>query len=411
MTEQSNIIQDVSKTAEEASQQLQELGSQEIWGFEIGEVMGLIGLIILGYAIGKIAAITLRRVEKHTEEKRKLVSLTVSAIAGPAGMFGLLWGVKAGVMFLDLDPEISEIAQTIISMLIVITIGFVFFNLVMVPYTMYQRWAEAQDSKLVGMVGPLIRTSLRVAVVVLTLVQVAQVISDQPITSIIASLGIGGLAFALAAQDSLKHLFGSIVIFADRPFEVGDRLLIDGHDGPVEQVGFRSTKIRTLEGHLVTVPNGELVNKNIQNIGKRPHIRRIMNVTITYDTPPAKIEKAIAILKELLDNHEGMHEDFPPRVYFNDMNADSLNIIVIYWYHPPNYWDFMEFTQNFHLELMRRFEKEGIEFAFPTQTLYLAGDENRPLKVGIEEAGAKAKSHTRTSGKSSSAKAKPAKKS
>jgi len=163
------------------------------------------------------------------------------------------------------------------------------------------------------------------------------------------------------------------MIFADRPFDVGDRVVVDGHDGPVEHVGLRSTRIRTLEGHLVTVPNGELANKTIHNIGKRPYIRKIMNVTITYDTPPEKVERAVEILREIFDQHEGMDENFPPRVYFNDFNADSLNIIVIFWYHPPAYWDFLDFCERVNLEIFRRYNAEGIDFAFPTQTLFLAG--------------------------------------
>ena len=89
-------------------------------------------------------------------------------------------------------------------------------------------------------------------------------------------------------------------------------------------------------------------------------------------------------MKELLDNHEGMHEDFPPRIFFNDFNADSLNILVIYWYHPPDYWQCMTFTENFNKAVLRRFNEEGIDFAFPTQTLYLAGDPSRPLTVGVQ---------------------------
>ncbi|MCD8481953.1 MAG: mechanosensitive ion channel family protein [Verrucomicrobia bacterium] len=179
-------------------------------------------------------------------------------------------------------------------------------------------------------------------------------------------------------------MFGSIVIFSDRPFEVGDRLQVDGVDGPVVEVGFRSTKIRTLDGHLVTIPNGELVNKNIVNIAKRPYIRRTLNVTITYDTPPEKVEEALAILKSMLDNHEGMDPAFPPRVVFNEFNSTSLNILVIYWYHPPDFWKYMAFTERFNMELLRRFGEAGIVFA-STQTLHLAGDPKRPLELGLKK--------------------------
>ena len=166
---------------------------------------------------------------------------------------------------------------------------------------------------------------------------------------------------------------------------MGDRIVVDGQDGSVEEVGFRSTKIRTLDGHLVTVPNGELANKMIRNIGKRPYIKRIANLTVTYDTPPQKIERAIEIVKEILHEHEGMHPDFPPRVYFDEFNAASLNIIVFYWYHPPDYWAYMDFSERFNKEVFRRFGEEGIEFAFPTQTLYLAGDPARPLTIGVAQ--------------------------
>jgi len=165
------------------------------------------------------------------------------------------------------------------------------------------------------------------------------------------------------------------VILGDKPFEVGDRVVVAGHDGPVEGVGFRSSKIRTLDGHLVTVPNSEIVNASVQNIGKRPYIRRLANITITYDTPPEKVERAIAIVKDVLQDHEGMNTDFPPRVFFNDFNDCSLNILMIYWYHPPDYWKYQEFSQGVNMAILKRFNAEGIEFAFPTQTIYLANDD------------------------------------
>jgi MscS family membrane protein len=148
----------------------------------------------------------------------------------------------------------------------------------------------------------------------------------------------------------------------------------------VERVGFRSTRIRTLEGHLLKIPNGELANKSISNVSKRPYIRRFLNVMITYVTPPEKVEEAVAIIKEILDNHEGFNEKFPPRVIFNEFNAASLYILVIYWYHPPVFIDYLAFTEKFNLQLLRRFKEAGIDFAFPTQTVHLAGDPNRTLQ-------------------------------
>ncbi len=157
--------------------------------------------------------------------------------------------------------------------------------------------------------------------------------------------------------------------------------MVDGFDGTVEEIGFRSSRVRTLTGHLVTIPNDKMITNNIENIGRRPHIRRLANITITYDTPLDKVERAVEIITEILDNHEGMHPDFPPRVFFNDFNDASLNILMIYWYHPPEYWDFLAFSQKVNMKIMRAFEEEGIEFAFPTQTIYLANDDQRQLAL------------------------------
>jgi MscS family membrane protein len=250
-----------------------------------------------------------------------------------------------------------------------------------------RHFTSKTSTTLDDMMVPLVRKTLRVVTILLGSVQIAQQLSDKPITSILAGLGVGGLAVALAAQDTIKNFFGSLVIFADHPFQLGDRIVVDSEDGTVEEVGMRSTRIRTLDGHVVTIPNGELANMTIRNISKRPYIKRVANITLTYDTPPEKVERAIEIIKEELDRaNEKMHPDFPSRIYFNDFNAASLNILVIYWFAPPAYWDFLEFSQSFNLALLRRFNEEGIEFAFPTQTLYLAGDPNRPLSLTGENA-------------------------
>ena len=177
-----------------------------------------------------------------------------------------------------------------------------------------------------------------------------------------------------------------------------------GHDGTIEEIGLRSIKIRTLTGHQVTIPNEDAARIDIENIGRRPYIRRLFNVTVTYDTPPEKIRRGIEILGEILavpettqaesagssDQQQGERHPneainqpgFPPRVYFNELNADSLNIIVIYWYHPAKYWKYLEHATWVNMQIMERFNAESIDFAFPTQTLHLAGDDHRPLTVG-----------------------------
>ena len=358
----------------------------EIAGNRLWRIIVLFGIILTAFVIGKIAKLILQRSSTSLENRQLIIAAsTLNAIARSAVFLFAAIGISFGLTTMELAPKVADAAGTISAILMTIAIGYFFYWLVDVPCIWLTEMAGKTESKLDDMLVPIIRKSLRVTVALLILVQIAQILSDKPITSIIAGLGIGGLAVALAAQDTIKNIFGSIVLFVDKPFEMGDRIVVDGHDGPVAEVGLRSTKIRTLEGHLVTVPNGELANKTIQNIGKRPFIRRIADLTITYDTPPEKIDRAIEIVKEILENHEGMHEDLLPRIFFNDFNSDSLNIRVFYWYHPPEYWNFMAFSERFNKEVFRRFNEEGIDFAFPTQTVYLAGDSSRPLIVGIGE--------------------------
>jgi MscS family membrane protein len=359
--------------------------SFEIAGNSLWRIIALFAVILVALLIGRITKFILSRIAIEFKAQKRIVAGTaLDALARSSVFFLASIGIAIALAILDLHAIVAQVSHTFSVILLTIAIGYFLYWLAEIPSTWFADIAYRSESKIDDMIAPIIRKSLRFSIVILVLVQIVQILSDKPITSIIAGLGIGGLAVALAAQDSLKNFFGSVVLFVDKPFEIGERVVIDGHDGPVETVGLRSTKIRTLDGHLVTVPNGELANKTIQNIGKRPYIKRIANITITYDTPPEKIEKALEIIKKILDNHEGMSEDFPPRVFFNEFNSDSLNILVIYWYHPPNYWDYMAFNERFNKEVFYRFKEEGIDFAFPTQTLYLAGDSSRPLTIGIE---------------------------
>jgi len=249
------------------------------------------------------------------------------------------------------------------------------------------QWADSTESTIDDILVPLFGKTLRIFIIILAGIIVMQNLTGIEIGPLLASLGIGGLAVALAAKDSIANFFGTLTILFDKPFQVGERIVIDNYDGVVEDVGFRSTRIRLLTGHLVTIPNEKVVNSGLENIGKRPNIRWLTNIGITYDTPPEKIEKAVAIIREIIADHEGIHPDFPPRVYFNGFNDWSLNIMVLIWYHPPNYWDFQEWVQRTCLEITRRFSAEGIDFAFPTRTLHLANDAKRQLKVELLERG------------------------
>ena len=355
----------------------------EVMGNELWRGLALLAGVLGGLVAGKLARHYFEKAGAYLADHGRQVRGALFGALGRASVPALFaWGLALGLGAIVLPGRIGDWAASGVDVLGILAFGYVFYVLIDVVDVAMMRWAGRTPSKLDDMLVPMVRKSLRVTLVILVFVQVAQALSDKPVTSILAGLGVGSLAVALAAKDTIANFFGSLVILSDKPFELGQLIKVGGTTGTVETLGFRSTRIRTLDGHLVSIPNGELANQTIENIGRRPSIRRIANLTITYDTPPAKVEEALSIVKDVLKDHEGMHPDFPPRVCFNEFNDASLNLFVIYWYHPADYWKYMAFTERVNLELLRRFNEAGIEFAFPTQTLYLAGDPARPLKVG-----------------------------
>ena len=208
-----------------------------------------------------------------------------------------------------------------------------------------------------------------------------------PVMALLASAGIGGLAVALAAQDTLKNLFGTMMIMADKPFRVGERIIVGEHDGVVEDIGLRSTRIRTrFAEHLISIPNDEMARRDIENLGRRPARFRSANIRIPLDTPRERIESAVTLIRSALENHEGMDPERAPRVFFDEFNADSFNIRMSYWYHLDEYWDFVAFNEKVNFEIFRAFEDHGIQFSLPFRVTYWATDsEQRPLEVTMVE--------------------------
>ena len=186
------------------------------------------------------------------------------------------------------------------------------------------------------------------------------------ITAMIAGLGIGGLALALAAQDSVKNIFAGIMIFLDKPFKIKDRIKIDGHDGVVEEVGLRSTRIRTLEGRIVTIPNCTFTDNSVINVTSQPALKVKINLGLTYDTKEDDMQKAINILQDIVKNQDAITDDYAAG--FNGFGEFSLNILFMYYVRPESHWLNTQTLVN--KEVLKRFNEEGLEFAFPTQTIY-----------------------------------------
>ena len=321
-------------------------------------------------------------------EKAPIRQLVFKALSRPLSLFIWVYGVYVVLapLFVHFrQPDgtnfIHLAVQKVADVGAAVAIIWFTMRLVTIVDVQLQKWAASTESTMDDILVPLVGKTLRVFILIIGGIIVLQNLTGVKIGPLLASLGIGGLAVALAARESIANFFGTLTILFDQPFQVGQRIVINDFDGIVESVGFRSTRIRTLTGHLLTIPNEKVVSSTVENIGMRPHIRWLTNIGITYDTPPEKVEKAVEFIQEILLDHEGMHADFPPRAFFNGFNECSLNIMIVVWYHPPNYWDYQAWLQKVCLEIMRRFETEGIDFAFPTHTVHLANDDKRQLKI------------------------------
>jgi MscS family membrane protein len=192
------------------------------------------------------------------------------------------------------------------------------------------------------------------------------------ITSILASLSIGGLAVGLAAQDTLANLFGAVAVYLDKPFQVGDEIQIDSNvGGVVERIGMRSTRVRNPEGFLITVPNKTMASATIINVARRPTIKTVMNIGLAYDTSAEKLKRALAILKEVFRSHPMTHDLV---ISFNKFTDSALNIQVVHWWKNTDYQAYVAGMQEMNLAIKQRFDQEGLSFASPTQTFYLKQD-------------------------------------
>ena len=348
--------------------------------------LSLLGILLGSLIVGKIVSFAIQRQANRLDEAERLpaMAMLLRSMQRPVGLLVLAGGLylAVSVRVINLSGESLKFWSQVCQGIAVLAAGWFIYRMVDIVELFLVRWTSKTDTALDDQLVPLVRKSMRVFVVILAALFIVQNIFKWDIGALIAGLGIGGLAFALAAKDMLANLFGSVTIFADRPFHMSDRVRIAGHEGTVEEVGFRSTRIRTLAGHLVTLPNSLLSSEPVENVTRRPYIRRVLELGVTYDTAPDKLQQAVDILGEMLDaRKEHFAEDKPPRVYFSEFGAASLNIVVHYWYVPPEWYDFLQFNHDFNMELLRRFNEEQIEFAFPTQTLYVRQDS--PLVAGI----------------------------
>ncbi len=193
---------------------------------------------------------------------------------------------------------------------------------------------------------------------------------DVDVGSLLAGVSLGGLAFTLAARDTVANLFGSISIFADQPFQVGDWVLIDGHEGVVEEVGMRSTRIRTFYDSVIAIPNSVVANAAVDNYGQRRYRRCLVTLGLTYDTHPEQMQAFVEGVRAILKANPKVRQD-SYEVHFKDFGNSALEVMLYFFFKVESFSDEMAQRQNVFLEVMRLADAIGVSFAFPTQTLHL----------------------------------------
>ena len=190
------------------------------------------------------------------------------------------------------------------------------------------------------------------------------------VSTLIAGLGVGGIAIALASQKILGDLFASLTLIMDRPFVVGDFIICGEIRGNVEQIGLKTTRIRSLGGELLILPNSDILESRVKNFKKMEKRRALLSIGVTYQTTQENLKKIPAIVKEIIESHEGTNFD---RAHFIEYGPYSLNFEIVFFVSPPDYKPYLDTLQHVNLEIFERFGKEGIQFAYPTQTIQIDG--------------------------------------
>tara|TARA_X000001036_G_scaffold44378_4_gene35447 strand:+ start:7411 stop:8763 length:1353 start_codon:yes stop_codon:yes gene_type:complete len=359
--------------------------NSELIGMEYWRWAGIILILVIGFTVDVIVRFLLRSVirsitdtDKHDAELLEIIK----RVPRPAG------GAAAGGVWLVLLPLVNlpsgllgfiEPALHIYITLACIWFGFRGTDLI--AWVARQKAAKSKN-KLDDLLVPLLRKTLKAVVVVFGIVYLAESMKIQ-LAPIIAGLGIGGLGFAFAAKDTIENFFGSITVILDKPFEIGDWVIIDGVEGTVESVGMRSTRIRTFYDTVVTIPNSILVTTKCNNYSKRRYRRWKQMISLGYSTPPEKIAAFCEGIRELLRVHPYTRKDYY-QVWLNEFAGSSLDVLVYVFWTAPDWQTELRERHRFMLDIIRLAGDLGVEFAFPTRTLYLRKEdswEKGPEKV------------------------------
>ncbi|MFG0251312.1 MAG: mechanosensitive ion channel family protein [Phycisphaerales bacterium JB038] len=352
---------------------------------EYGQWLCIGIIIIIGVAIDHLVRFLVLILSRHLVKRKggEAETATWQRMVRPFGWFAaaLLWFWAVQVLLLpDAALRILLLAARLFMMLSAVWAGYRVTDLI---GEVLARKASETTTKFDDVLVPLLRKALKIIITVFGLIYIADSMNIE-IAPLLAGLGIGGLGFAFAAKDTIENFFGSVTVVADRPFEVGDWIVIGDTEGTVEELGLRSTRVRTFYNSLVTVPNATLVRAVVDNYGKRKYRRAKTHIGIQYDTPPDKIDAFCEGIRELVRVHPYTRKDYY-QVWFHQFGPSSLDILLYVFHEVPDWQTELRERHRLFLDIMRLADRLGVQFAFPTQTLHVfqeeAGAEHLPADL------------------------------
>lgn len=339
----------------------------EVWQF-IG--LGVMAVVIVVARFAIIWSLNLAITQRTAPERHEFWQAELKRLQRPLLLMLGAITLAIGFPVLDFDADIEHVVRIFANFASTFAGVLVGFRLVDAGADYWAQIAGETDSKLDDQLVPLARTSGKIFVGAIGAVFILQNL-DVNITSLIAGLGLGGLAVALAAQDTLKNLLGGATILADKPFQVGDWVVVGDIEGTVEQVGFRSTRIRTFADSLITVPNARMTDTAVNNMGQRTWRRYYTTVGIAYHTDPDRIQAFVEGIRAIVRSNERMRHDYYI-VELHSFGDFALNIMVYTFIGAANWNEELRTRHVFNLDMIRLANELQVEFAFPTQTLHVA---------------------------------------
>lgn len=353
----------------------------------------LILIFFIAWPIEKlINSIARFAINKNLPIIRNAPSDKLQNVIYPFGKLVFILLTMLGINLLDLNPSQYSVTKRLLLILMSINIVWLLHRIVQIASFYFTALAESTEAKFDDILVPLLTKTSFIVVYLFGIVLVAHNLTID-VTGLIAGLGIGGLAFAFAAKDTIANFFGSIMLVLDRPFDIGDVIVAGDVEGTVVEVGFRSTRIRTFYDSIITISNGELMNRSIDNKGKRRFRRLNATLGIEYSTTPEKVEAFCEGVRQIILSHNWTRKD-NFHVYFVNYGASSLDIqLVVYW-ETSDYSREQAEKHRLMIDILRLSKELGIEFAFPTQTVHVFHENKREsenidlqkyLDLGIEK--------------------------